>query len=279
MFEELAVLVEVFDGVGVVGERAVHEFVELVRQPLLGLFARAISRGDQCGVVQSVLSLFVLLAPLCGGALVLVHVLGLAFVPASVEDRSDRLLTGGMVRGDIEQVTGGMGHQATKLVDQRLTSHPGEECANDVRVDDMREGVASLGEPADVIPLGLAGLLLPTLDVPGVSRADIHPLEISDEDPLEVHPVTDAVVQEEFKPCPNMFPHTDGEILNDEIVIIHPSGSAGEPKIFEPNTGVCLPGVLGDVGGRSEALWERHSPDTPVKGPWSWALRAGPSVI
>ena len=49
--EELAVFVEVFDGVGVVGERAVHEFVELVRQPLLGLFARAISRGYHRGVV------------------------------------------------------------------------------------------------------------------------------------------------------------------------------------------------------------------------------------
>ena len=62
-------------------------------------------------------------------------------------------------------------------------------------------------------------------------------------------------------------PHTDGEILNDEKVIIHPSGSAGEPKIFEPNTRVCLPGVLGIVGGRSKALWERRSPDTPIKGP------------
>ena len=53
---------------------------------------------------------------------------------------------------------------------------------------------------------------------------------------------------------PENVPHTDGEILNDEKVIIHPSGSVGEPEIFELNTGVCLPGVLGDVGGRSEAL-------------------------
>ena len=74
---------------------------------------------------------------------------------------------------------------------------------------------------------------------------DICPLEISNEDPLEVRLVADAVVREEFKPCLNMFPHADGEILNDEIVIIHPSDSAGEPEIFEPNTGVCLPGVLG----------------------------------
>ena len=41
---------------------------------------------------------------------------------------------------------------------------------------------------------------------------------------------------EEFKPCPNMFPNADGEILNDKIVIIYPTGSTGEPEIFEQNT-------------------------------------------
>ena len=63
-----------------------------------------------------------------------------------------------------------------------------------------------MGEPTDVVPQGLAGLLLAPLEVPGVPRADIRPLEISDKDPLEVHPVADAVVREEFKTCPNMFP-------------------------------------------------------------------------
>ena len=74
-------------------------------------------------------------------------------------------------------------------------------------------------------------------------------------------------------------PHADGEILNDEMVIIHPSGSTGEPEIFEPNTGAHLPVVPGDVGGWSEALWERRSLDTPAKGPWSRALRAGTLVV
>ena len=159
--------------------------------------------------------------------------------------------------------------QAAKLMDQGLAGCPEEECADDVRVDDIRKGVAPLREPTDVIPQGLVGLLLVALEVPGVSRVDIHPLKISDEDPLKVCLVADAVVREEFKPCPNMFPHVDGKILNDEIVIIQPSGSAGEPEIFEPNTGVCLPSVLGDIGGRSKALWEQRSPDTSVKGPWS----------
>ena len=43
-------------------------------------------------------------------------------------------------------------------MDQRLACCPGEECADDVRVDDIREAVALLGEPVDVILLELAGL-------------------------------------------------------------------------------------------------------------------------
>ena len=82
----------------------------------------------------------------------MVLALGLTFVPASVEDRSNCLLAGGVVSGDVEQVMGGTGLQATKLVDQGPVGRPEEECTDDVRVDDIREGVASLGEPTDIIP-------------------------------------------------------------------------------------------------------------------------------
>ena len=68
---------------------------------------------------------------------------------------------------------------------------------------------------------------------------------------------------------PNLFPHVDGEILNDEMVIIHSSGSAGKPKVFEPYTGIRFPGVFGDVGRRSEVLCEWRSLDAMAKGPWS----------
>ena len=60
-------------------------------------------------------------------------------------------------------------------------------------------------------------------------------MEIPDEDPLEVCPVADAVVRKEFEPCPNMFPHANGKVLNDKIVIIHSSGLIDEPEVFEPN--------------------------------------------
>ena len=87
---------------------------------------------------------------------------------------------------------------------------------------------------------------------------DIRPLEVPDEDSLKVHPVADAVVREVFEPRSNMFPHADGEVLNDEVIIIQ--------------SGVRLPGILGDVGRRTEALWERRSLDALTKGPWPQAI-------
>ena len=98
---------------------------------------------------------------------------------------------------------------------------------------------------------------------------DIGPLEIPDEDLLEVCPVMDAVRWEEFEPCSNMLPHVDGEVLNDEVVIIHSSSSARELEVFEPYTGIRLPNIFGDVGRWSEALWELRSLDAPIKGSWS----------
>ena len=131
----------------------------------------------------------------------------------------------------------------------------------------------------DVIPQGLIGLLLAALEVRGIPRMDICPLEISVEDPLEIRPVTDAVGREEFEPCMNMLPHVDGEILNDEVVSIHSSDSGGEPEVFEPYTGVCFLGVSGDVGGWLEALWEHCSLDVTTKGLWPLAIWAGAPVI
>ena len=73
-----------FDGVGVVGARALYELVEVVRKALLGLLARVISRGDQREVGQSAVIFSVLFPPLCGGALVMILALSLAFALASI---------------------------------------------------------------------------------------------------------------------------------------------------------------------------------------------------
>ena len=92
MLEELAVLIEMVDGIVVVGARALHELMKVARKVLLGLSARVICRGGQRGVGWSVAILSVLLSPLCGGALVLILALSLTFVAASVEARWERRL-------------------------------------------------------------------------------------------------------------------------------------------------------------------------------------------
>ena len=124
MLEQLVVLVEVFDGIGMVGAQTLHEPIKMVRLALLGLLDSVVGCDDQSWVGRSTLILLILLAPLCGGPLVLFRALGLGFVPASIEDRSNHLLTEGVVSGDVEQVTGGMGFQAAKLVDQGLVAEP-----------------------------------------------------------------------------------------------------------------------------------------------------------
>ena len=83
--EELAVLIEMVDGIVVVGARALHEIVEVAWRVLLGLSAHVICRGGQHGVGRSAVILSVLLSPLRGGALVLILALGLTFVAALVE--------------------------------------------------------------------------------------------------------------------------------------------------------------------------------------------------
>jgi hypothetical protein len=71
-------------------------------------------------------------------------------------------------------------------VNEALASGPIEECADDICVDDVKVGIALLGEPANVVPQGLARFLFAALEVPGVSRAHVHPLEICNKDLFEL---------------------------------------------------------------------------------------------
>ena len=82
--EELAVLVEMVDGIVVVGARALHELVKVVRRVMLGLSARIICRGGQRGVGWLAEILSILFSPLRGGALILILASGLTFVVAPI---------------------------------------------------------------------------------------------------------------------------------------------------------------------------------------------------
>jgi hypothetical protein len=160
----------------------------------------------------------------------LVLLLGLAHGPTINEDCPDCLLAGGVVRGDVQELAGGARLSVAELYERGTCKWSGEERTDDVCVDEVRERIASLGELVDVVPEGLARFLLATLEVPRVSEAHVLPLEVPDEDLLELRPITDVVGQQEFEPCSKVLPDTDGEVLDDEVVIIHPSGSAASRK-------------------------------------------------
>jgi hypothetical protein len=66
-----------------------------------------------------------------------------------------------------------------------------------------------------------------------------------------------------------VFPNAYGEVLDDEVVIMCPSGSAGESEVFQPYSGIRLPCVLGNVGGWSKTRWERCFLDAASEGPWA----------
>ena len=99
MLEELAVLIEMVDGIVVVGAWALHELMKVARRVLLGLCARVIGRGDRREVSRLAAILSVLFSPLRGGVLVLILAPGLTFVAAPVEARWKRHLLGVLDKG------------------------------------------------------------------------------------------------------------------------------------------------------------------------------------
>jgi hypothetical protein len=57
-----------------------------------------------------------------------------------------------VVRGDVQELVGGVQLPAAKFVNEGLAGGPGEERADNVCVDDVREGIALLGEPMNIVP-------------------------------------------------------------------------------------------------------------------------------
>jgi hypothetical protein len=137
-----------------------------------------------------------------------------------------------VVRGDVQELAGGARLPGAKLVNEGLASGPREKRTNNVSVDDIRERIALLGEPADVVPQGLARLLFAALEVPRVFEVHVRPLEISNEDLFELRPATDAVGWQEFEPRSNELLDTDGEVPDDVIIIIRSSGLTSEMEVF-----------------------------------------------
>jgi hypothetical protein len=130
--EKFVVLKLMLDGVVVVGARLLQELLEVVVVALPP--ARSVGRCDHVGVrVTPVPPLPLILHR--GRALVLPHTLGLSHGPTISEDCPDRLLAGGVVHGNVQELTGGARLSTAELMDEGLAGGPGEEHADDVCIN------------------------------------------------------------------------------------------------------------------------------------------------
>ena len=69
------------------------------------------------------------------------------------------------------------------------------------------------------------------------------------------------------------------KVADNEVIIICTTGLTGKLIVFKPKHGVCLPGVLRDVGRWSIPWRERIIEDVMAEGLRAWQARARALVL
>jgi hypothetical protein len=168
-----------------IGARLLEHLVEEIGAS--GRFPRVLvlSSGDKVRVGGVVFRLRLLLAFLLGAALsgrlgniFRLAALGLLVLP---EDGLNRLLARGELGGDVHQLARPGGGLATQLAHQVAVGGAGEERADDIRIGDVGQLGALLGESPDVVLERLSRLLAAASEIPGVPRAHVRALEVTGE--------------------------------------------------------------------------------------------------
>jgi hypothetical protein len=260
----------VLDGTLMIGARFLEHLVEQVgasrrlpRVPVLG-------GGDKICVGGVMFRLRLLLALLLCAALDgrLGEVFRLAPLRLLVlpEDGFDRLLTRGELGGDVHQLARPGGSLATQLAHQVAASGAGEKRADDIRVGDVGQLGALLRKSPDVVPQGFSRLLAAASEIPGVPRAHVCALEVVGEGFDQVVPVGDLRRRQMLQPGSGGVREEQGEVADDEVVIVRSTQLVGQPVVREPQFRPCLPQVLGDGSRGSEPGQERRPSYGPAEG-------------
>src|SRR6187455_3548330 len=240
-----ALLEGVLDGPLMVGARLLEHLVEevctsrgLPRVLILG-------GGDKVHVSGVAFRLRLLLAFLLGAARS--RRLGSFFRWAALgllvlsEDSLDRLLAGGELGGDVHQLARPGGGFATQLAHQVAAGGASEERADDIRVGDVGQLGALLRESPDVVPERLSWLLSAAPKVPGIPGAHVRALEVAGESLDQVIPVGDLPRRQVLQPGASSVGEEQGEVTDDEVVVVRSTQLAGEAVVREPQFRSCFP--------------------------------------
>jgi hypothetical protein len=212
-----------------------------------GRFPRVLvlSGGDKVRVGGVAFRLWLLLAFLLGAALsgrleniFRLAALGLLVLP---KDGLKRLLARGELGGDVHQLGRPGGGLATQLAHQVAAGGAGEERADDIWIGDVGQLGALLGESPDVVSERLSRLLAAALEIPKVPKAHVRALEVTGEGLDQVVPVGDMPRRQMLQPGSSGVGEEQGEVADDEVVIVRSTQLAGQPVVREPQFRPCLP--------------------------------------
>jgi hypothetical protein len=87
---------------------------------------------------------------------------------------------------------------------------------------------------ANVFSETFSGLLPVVLEVPLVAKAHVSALEVANEDVDKVSPALDAAKPQVLQPCLGRVSQVQGEIADDEVIIIRTTALVGKPVVLEP---------------------------------------------
>jgi hypothetical protein len=115
-----------------------------------------------------------------------------------------------------------------------------------------------LGEASGVIPQGFPLLLSATPQIPRNVGSHVRSMKVTGEDLLEILPTIDRVYGQVIEPSSGHVGQVDGEELDDEEVIVHPSCHAHEVVVHQLDARIGLAIILDDVVGCTEKPREAH---------------------
>jgi hypothetical protein len=258
----------------VIGARLLEHLIEEIGTSKRFSRVLVISGDDKVHVDGIAFRLRLLLVLLLGAALsgrlgdvFRLAALGLFVLP---EDGLNRLLARGELGGDVHQLACPGWGLATQLAHQVTAGGASEERADDVRVGDVGQFGALLRESPDVVPERLSQLLAAASEIPGVPRAHVRALEVAIEGLDQVIPVGDLPWRQMLQPGPSGVGEEQGEVADDEVVIICSTQLAGQSVVHEPQFRPRLPRVLCDGSRGSEPGREQRSSYGPAE-----SLRTG----
>jgi hypothetical protein len=228
----------VLNGTLVIGTRLLEHLVEQVgpskrlpRVPVLG-GSDKICVGGVAFRLRLLLGL--LLHAVLGGRLGDVFLLASLRLLVLTEDDFDRFLNRGELGGDVHQLAHLGGSLATQLAHQVATSGAGEERPDDIRVGDVGQLGALLRKSSDVVSQGFPWLLAAASEIPRVPRAHICALEVSSEGLDQVVLVGDLRGRQMLQPGSGGIGEEQGEVADDEVVIVRSTQLAGQPVFRKP---------------------------------------------